>query len=745
MRLKKLTTIILSVCMIAGCISGCGGNSSNKEEKEGAKTTIGKYIEKNVEIPLKQNENIQRLLKNAEGGMEVYAQEEGSGNYTKYKSSDGVKWEAEDASWLTQIPNGSVVSIAAGADNSSYAIVTDENDTMHLLKQTGEATAEEINLPELNEAKGDNKSFYSFGTELKVMENGKLVLEGNEEIKVYDANSGKLIHDFPYEKNSTDARNPVDINGENIVLPDKENTGFTIWNVEEGKEVTSMSYGSDVRYGNVILEDSNEIYFMNDEGIHHMQPDGTLIETLAEGGNMTMGSPVSHTVDFIKGESDDFYGLFKIGDSQTAVKHYYYDKEAKTDSQKKLSIYSLKENATVRQAVGVFNQKYPEVEISYKTGESDSSATKADKIRVLNTELLNKSGADVLILDDLPVDSLMEKGVLKDISNIVEPLIKDGTLQKNIAECYQQKDGGIYSMPVRYGIPILYGNQEMIDAMDSLDSLQTWLDTHENQPLMNMVTYGELTRLFTNMYHDELMDDNGKIKKEKLKTCLSCIKEIGARIQAEMEDDYISETGEKLEEMEGAYLSSWRAGSGVGSMKEEQVVSEELVSVMDMMVSSTVMREKDAPLRFHKDTFVPHGLAGINSASGNIELAEEFIKVLFSQEVQECDLFDGFPINQNASELLKEKGADSTEEQDTGLMLGVSGADGSGEMSFGMPLKTEVEELLDKSKELQKPSKADSVFQDMIFDEAKMYYEGSQELEQTIEGITAKADTYYAE
>ncbi len=750
MKLKKITAMVLSICMIAGSISGCGGNSDkNKEEKDGTKKMVGKYIEENVKIPLKQNESMQRLLKNKEGGIEVYALEEASGSYSRYVSQDGVEWKAEDASWLTQIPNGSVVSIAAGEDGSSYAIVTDENFKMHLLKQTGEGTAEEINVPELNEAGevSEDSSFYYFGTELHVMENGNLVLEGNKEVKVYNAASGNLLHSIPYDKTSTDALNPVDVNGKNIVLPNKENTGFTIWNIEEKKEIASMSYGSDVRNGDVILGDSNEIYFMNQEGIHHMQPEGTLVETLAEGGNMTMGSPVSHAIDFIKGASDDFYGLFDTGSNQVTVKHYYYDKDAKTDSGKKFSIYSLEENATVRQAVGIFSQKYPEVEVSYKTGESDSSTTKADKIRVLNTELLNKSGADVLILDQLPVDSLLEKGVLKDISNIVKPLISDGTLQKDLAECYQQEDGSIYAIPARYGLPILYGNQEMIDALDSLNNLKTWLDTHENQLFMDSVSYGELTGLFTNMYQDELMDKDVTLNKENLETCLYCIKEIGKRIDAELEKEYISEeTGEKMEDMEGVKLSSWQVGNSVGSMNEEQVVSEEITSVMDLMVPFTVMREKNFPLRFNQDTFVPHGLAGINSASENTEFAEDFIKILFSQEVQECDMFDGLPMNQNASAILKEQGLDYVGEKDKdGTLVGISGTDETDTMSFGMPLKTEIEDMLNKAKELKKSSEEDSVLQDIVFEEAKMYYEGNQELEQTIQGITAKADTYYAE
>jgi len=57
-----------------------------------------------------------------------------------------------------------------------------------------------------------------------VMKNGTIVLTGNDEVKVYNALDGTLLHTFPYSKTSTDASGTVAVNGENLALTDKANT-----------------------------------------------------------------------------------------------------------------------------------------------------------------------------------------------------------------------------------------------------------------------------------------------------------------------------------------------------------------------------------------------------------------------------------------------------------------------------------------------------------------------------------------
>ena len=51
----------------------------------------------------------------------------------------------------------------------------------------------------------------------------------------------------------------------------------------------------------------------------------------------------------------------------------------------------------------------------------------------------------VLILDGLPVESYIEKGVLEDMRGILEPMISSGELMGQAAGPYTEADKSIYT------------------------------------------------------------------------------------------------------------------------------------------------------------------------------------------------------------------------------------------------------------------------------------------------------------
>lgn len=552
---KRIAALALAFCLAAGILGGCGGK--NEKEPQTPKG-VGKYVEEDVSLPLKTGEEPWYLLKRADGQLEVYTVDE-EGGYGRYLSADGKEWQEGDASWLVLGEDFYVIELTAGADGKDYALVTDESGKTFLKKETKELV--ELSVQEQVEVDDDLAQMLLLGSHLLVMEDGSPVLFADEEVKICDPDGSRVRHSFSYRKPDIASGYLADVQGKKLALPSEDGSGFTVWDVETEKEESSISYGAEVRTGRVLLEENGGLYFMNPEGIHHMNPQGTLVETLVEGDSAAMGSPQTYIEGFVRGSEDDFYGLF-MG-NQVSLKHYYFDENAGSGGERQLTIYGLKENQTVRQAIGIFRQKHPEVEISYKTGASDTTATRADQLRVLNTELLNQNGADVLLLDGLPVESLIEKGVLKDLSGIFDPMISEGTLKKKIAESYREADGKIYAMPMRYGIPLLFGSQELLDAADSLTTLEAWLEEHPEK-FMSGYSYQELTELFLRLYGEELFDGDGKLSQEALSRCLSCIREIGRRYDAVMINDY----EEEMEDYGGMVLGFYMPGG-----TEEELLS----------------------------------------------------------------------------------------------------------------------------------------------------------------------------
>ena len=83
--------------------------------------------------------------------------------------------------------------------------------------------------------------------------------------------------------------------------------------------------------------------------------------------------------------------------------HYTYNKEMPVSAENTLTVYSLKENKTVEQAISLFQTQNPDIRVDYSYAVGQYEKPNSDDIRSLNTELLNGEGADVLILDRLPV------------------------------------------------------------------------------------------------------------------------------------------------------------------------------------------------------------------------------------------------------------------------------------------------------------------------------------------------------
>ena len=79
------------------------------------------------------------------------------------------------------------------------------------------------------------------------------------------------------------------------------------------------------------------------------------------------------------------------------------------------------------------------------------------------------NGPDVLILDGIPVDSYVEKGILADLKGLVEEIEGADGLFTNIKEAYL-RDGKMYEMPSRFGFSVVEGEEGGVAAGDSLEA-----------------------------------------------------------------------------------------------------------------------------------------------------------------------------------------------------------------------------------------------------------------------------------
>ena len=103
--------------------------------------------------------------------------------------------------------------------------------------------------------------------------------------------------------------------------------------------------------------------------------------------------------------------------------------------------------------------------MNFEVGTS-GGASAEDALRTLNTELVAGKGPDVLILDGMPLQSFIDKGVLAELSQVISA---DGLIPQVVDP--MRTDGKLYAVPTRFTVPVLMGKPETLEGLDSLEAL----------------------------------------------------------------------------------------------------------------------------------------------------------------------------------------------------------------------------------------------------------------------------------
>ena len=84
---------------------------------------------------------------------------------------------------------------------------------------------------------------------------------------------------------------------------------------------------------------------------------------------------------------------------------------------KELTVYALEDSSEIRQVISAFQKEHDDIYVDLNIGCSgDDTVTVDDALRTLNSDIMAGEGPDVIILDGMPVDNYIDKGLLTDIS-----------------------------------------------------------------------------------------------------------------------------------------------------------------------------------------------------------------------------------------------------------------------------------------------------------------------------------------
>lgn len=831
--LKKMLSILLASTLALGIV-GCS--------KDGGKSSMGRYVEERYEVPEEVEVQTLSLLENDKIGMIGYSTEDWKP--VAFISEDGGKTWTENSIELPKeegketytnnigyLSNGTILlsyyfqepftEMEEGLIDDSVAVegeegVISEEEFIYEEPEYKYATVDtdgnltDIDL-DLSIYNDDDSMEMGMGySNFKCDSNGDVFFtagSNNEKVVQFDGETFE-------EKNIYEADewiNDFFLVGDSLVI--YEFDSIVEYDTTNGKEKGNLealekeTISENTNYYPTFLNSGSKdkIYYYTTLGLYEYDMKSEKVNQLVDSAISSFGDSEMYITSFIEKSNGEFlttFSDFSNAESGSAIINFAYDANIPSVPENQLVVYSLLENYSIRQAISSYAKEHPDTYVKYEIGLNyGDGTTQSDALKTLNTEIMAGNGPDVIILDGLSAESYIEKGLLEDISDVINPLVEDGTIFKNIADAYTN-DGKIYQIPTSFKYPILLGNKEDIDAVSDLDSLVELtkkLSTQSEKRIFNnYFTPNSLVYSLYYLYGSDWLNEDDTINEDALKSFFEKANEMYSAIQTN-EEAYMKTMEDKYSQLEG-----YNEGSSIVIDTEENVDEEldeeyseedyeDLYSVYDLqyylnpsiyadsflfdrssllglgglagtydygsmvtLLNSSPEMDYKVLTRGEENIFIPSNLVGINAKGKNKEQAKEILTSLIKNNSNEMYSDGGFSINKNSFEdafsieKMKEEGQELEFDEATNHYIqGTSGWSdefgNSKEVNILYPNDEDVNRLKGEIESLNVAATVNTVLLTEVAKQFNLYAQGEISLEEAINTVVDNLDLYLSE
>ena len=489
-------------------------------------------------------------------------------------------------------------------------------------------------------------------------------------------------------------------------------------------------------------ENDNSIIFADYKGIFHYTTGGAVVEELVQGEQTALSN--SGAIFYGVYMQDETH-LFVAGNNgmEGALYSYTYDADASANLNQELNIYALQDSDTLRQAVNIFRQEYADIYVNLEIGMTDDNGvTLEDALKTLSTDILAGNGPDVLILDGMPVDSYVEKGILTDISDVVDEVkASDGLVDSIVKD--STKDGKIYAIPTRFLVSFITSDQQTVDAGKSTQALADRIETLAKDKSTTYVVQQkiaeELLLDFYNVDSKNWVKEDGSLDETKVSDYLTQVKRI-----------YDVDDHSDIESYGNFFESGMCDGYRYGTLDSMDLFTEtckvEFGTIADvedfqLMLSagSTDGAVYGALSNGGISTYVPFLQAGVVSG-GNEDAGKAFVKTLLGKEAGASS--NGIPVNEAA---LKNQINALMGRTETSMAFNRDGSDKIYTIEYRSMTQEEADAILAQLEAVEQSALTDRTIQNLVIEQGTSYVKGEQNLEETVNEITKKVNLYLAE
>ncbi len=751
---NKLKIVLLIIVLLSSIlISAC--SSATKEKKN----VQGEHLNVYEETVLKKPEdliNIMDIEYLKDKSIAICGGSKSTNSEKMFVSyNDGKTWsEKLNIKVLLGLNEDSYCNAIISENGTVFCEVIDKIDDFHdvysnskkyfIVKLSGEVQEIEITLPEITDnykqrfknEHGVSEVVNGIGYCNFISEKYLILVDYNQQIYLMDISKGVIVQTYSDSQLQKSISGVSCINNTIIVIT---NENVTFFDLNTGEKVKSEDLEKDiskvvdegnkiaVQNGFIIKNNHDDLMILNNSGIYNYTSKSNIMEKSFE-SNDTVIMDTNNYVYSVTNEKDDYFILAR--NMKTNEDEIYYYKKTDEHYDSSITIWSLRENNDVYRAASEFQSNFKNVKVNIDIAMSATDGiTVSDAIKALNTETLAGEGPDVIILDQLPIDSYVDKNLLLDLSDFSE-LNNTNEYFSNILNAYK-KDEKVYAIPTRYTTMLVTSNKDIVDSAHSLKTLISKLEEVKSENPDKRLFESSFNNIVKFFYY---VNCNSFIKNDKIDD--THLKEFFINIKKIYDLEYNKESVSFANRNETFFMSTNYYDVAAGKFL---VATDTLNAVGYQFAGIHALINEDNSITYDfiqsdlGNQYKPNIIVGINSMSNNIDLAKEFIKATLSEGVQNIDTGSGMPVNLNSFK----KSLSISEEYDIP----------SDHLTLHVKQVSEVEkeEITDMMNQLDKLVDNDEIIMDVIFEQLEAYISDKISIDEAIDFVINNLELYYAE
>lgn len=662
------------------------------------------------------NSNSEDIILISEDGLESCREEE-------VKATDFNR----DKSFFCSITNNGDIVAVDGSENTNNFILIKDNDSI-----------ENINI--------ENDYF----SNIKVSASNDVLIYDMNNVYLYNLKDGNLKKEIClYEiMNVCTTKEYFIVQTVDTIKKYSLDNGEFIEDIKELQQ-----FVDDDLYGKLKLFESNkddEFFIVDSTGVYTINDKNYNKTQVMDTNAYLFNNNEMWLENFLQLDDKNYLAVY-YNDNE-GIKNIYtysYSEELANKELEEITIYSLYENTSIRQYGARYQNDNPHIVINYEVGITEGSGqTENDAIKTLNTELMSNNGPDILILDNLSSQDLIEKGMLEDITDVIND--KKESLFENILDSYFIDDK-IYALPLRVKIPVVFGEENKINEFSKLNNS---LINNENSNNRIFGAYGprDILNLMYNINSDKIA--NGKnININEIKLFLENMKLLYENEKNNIGEDEYNNYLEHMGQMSSDDVKEM--SEGMYSEKDIdpiQILRPEYSSLQIGYISSfdniaeiyTVMQE-EGNLTYNtyegNNRFLAKDIVGIALRSNKKEIARDFISYLIDEKMQKINNGTGITINKNA--LLSIYNSNVGNDNLGGR--GISGEDYYISLDTKWPSEDEYNKFLNIVNSLTSPININWYISEVVIDAGEEYLMDEISLDEALDKINSKLEVYLVE